>query len=209
MSASTLQPYNPGSVFDVSEGELRWQVFTSLAAGAKGVLYFCYWTPPGSDFVRGQAIMTPAPGSVPDNANQVPGPKYPLAKAINSKLRVYGDWLLTRTSSAVVLAAGDASNTTTIDTPNCPIRMINGSAAGDSWSFLLGLYDENRTVLLVNHDPNHPAIASVALAEGVSLQEVDPIHGTTGPARDDAPFMHGFQLTLGPGDARLFFSGPP
>jgi len=51
------------------------QVFTSLAIGAKGVMYFCYWTPPGSDFLRGQAIMTPAPGSKPDNANQVPGPK--------------------------------------------------------------------------------------------------------------------------------------
>ena len=28
---------------DPTEAQIRWQVFTSLAYGAKGVLYFCYW----------------------------------------------------------------------------------------------------------------------------------------------------------------------
>ena len=28
-----------------TEGQLAWQAFTSLAYGAKGVLYFCYWSP--------------------------------------------------------------------------------------------------------------------------------------------------------------------
>eukprot|EP01050_Picozoa_sp_SAG11_P011400 SAG11_NODE_1206_length_5528_cov_20.313502_6_plen_49_part_00 len=40
-------------MYDVSEAELRWQIYTSLAIGARGVLYFCYWTPNGHDFLRG------------------------------------------------------------------------------------------------------------------------------------------------------------
>ncbi len=42
-------PYNVPSQFDISEAEMRWQAYTSLATGVKGVLYFCYWTPPGAD----------------------------------------------------------------------------------------------------------------------------------------------------------------
>ena len=81
---------------------MRWQVMTSLALGAKGVMYFCYWTPNGAYFLLGQAIMTPAPGSKPDLANQVPGPKYPMVRRINSKLRTLGEWLLERTSSGFI-----------------------------------------------------------------------------------------------------------
>eukprot|EP01079_Euglenida_sp_SAG-EU17-18_P003335 gene3335-635_t len=45
-------PYGKSSVYDVTESELRWQTWTSVAIGAKGVLYFCYWTPEGADFIR-------------------------------------------------------------------------------------------------------------------------------------------------------------
>ncbi len=33
---------------DPTEAQLRWQVYTSIAYGAKGVLYFCYQSPTGS-----------------------------------------------------------------------------------------------------------------------------------------------------------------
>eukprot|EP00038_Savillea_parva_P019538 m.27816 g.27816 ORF g.27816 m.27816 type:complete len:438 (-) comp4455_c0_seq1:116-1429(-) len=202
-------PYNGESVYDVSEGEMRWQAFTSLAIGSKGVLYFCYWTPPGNDFLRGQAIMTAAPGSTPDNSNQVPGPKYPIAQRINTKLRVYGDWLLDRTSSAVIQTAGGRADTSPIVASGCPFVSINGSNLGTNWSFLLGLYDDNHTVVLSNQDCNHPALASVTLASSVaSLHEVSPMDGAVVPALDDAPFMDGFQVSLQPGDARVFLTSP-
>ena len=83
-------------MYDVSESEMRWQIYTSLAIGAKGVLYFCYWSPVAdSTFLRGQAIMTPriAPGSSakPTIADQVPSQKYAIVKRLNAKLRVLGD----------------------------------------------------------------------------------------------------------------------
>lgn len=36
-------PFGPHS--DPTEAQLRWQINASIAHGAKGVLYFCYWTP--------------------------------------------------------------------------------------------------------------------------------------------------------------------
>ena len=83
-------PYGSGttpSPYDVSESEMRWQAMTSLALGAKGVMYYCYWTPNGFASRLGQAIMTPAPGSKPDLANQVPGPKYLLRNIAISFLK--------------------------------------------------------------------------------------------------------------------------
>ena len=46
-------PYN-GHAYP-TEAQLAWQIFTSLTYGAKGILYFCYWSPVGQshgDFIR-------------------------------------------------------------------------------------------------------------------------------------------------------------
>ena len=188
------------SMYDVSEGELRWQVWTSVACGSKGVLYFCYWTPAG--FAKGQAIMTPTPGQPPNVATQSPGTKYPMAQRINSKLKVLGNWLLERTSSAVVQTSGVG----TVQLMQLPWSSINGSVASpaDS-SFMLGCYDNNNTILLVNQDSNHPALATVGLVPGYGkkMMEIDA-HGAMVVALDDGPFMDGFQIALVSGDARLF-----
>jgi hypothetical protein len=200
-------PYGAsGSQYDVSEGELRWQAFTSLAIGATGVLYFCYWTPPGAAFRYGEAIMTPAPGAKPDIANQVPGSKYPMARRINSKLRALGDWLLARRSSAVVQVSGGRTESAIIE--SCAaVEGVNGTNVGDHWSFLIGLFDENRTLVLSNQDHQHAALATLTLREGAragALHEVDPQSGTLAPALDDAPVLPGFQVSLLAGDARVF-----
>jgi hypothetical protein len=194
-------PYGSTSQFDISEAELRWQAYTSLAIGSKGVLYFCYWTPAGSDFTRGQAIMTPTPGSKPDNSNQSPGSKYPMVQRINSKLRTLGNWLLPRFSSAVVQVSQAAGSTSNLE--GLPLTSINGTDVGPSWEFMLGCYDANKTILVVNQDSNHPALATVAGAVA-SMMEVHPQTGQTAPALDDAPFHPGFQIHLNAGDGRLF-----
>ena len=194
-------PYNKVSQYDISEGELRWQVYTSLAIGAKGVLYFCYWTPVGQSFTRGQAIMTPTPGSKPDNANQSPSSKYPIVQRINSKLRTLGNWLLNRVSSAVV----QTSSLSKAGMKGLPWNDINGTDVGPSWEFLIGAYDDNKTILLVNQDSNHPAMATVVTSSDAgTMLEVKPETGTTSPALDDAPFHPGFQIYLDAGDGRLF-----
>lgn len=85
-------PYNGRA--DVSEAQLRWQAFTSLAYGAKGVLYFCYWSPTGTSFEWGGGLITPR--SLPSSGVVVyePGPKYDQVRcsgcqAYTAKARTY------------------------------------------------------------------------------------------------------------------------
>ena len=116
----SAMPFNKEAMFDISESQLRWQIYTSLAIGSKGVLYFCYWTPDGGDFLRGQAIMTPdcstvKPGEKCDISDQVPSRKYPIVQRINAKLSVLGGFLLERASSAVLQAAGNRTHSVAIE----------------------------------------------------------------------------------------------
>merc|ERR1711865_739584 len=126
-------PYQ--SYYDVSESQLRWQIWTSVAIGSRGVLYFCYWTPNG--FTKGQAIMTPTPSNAPMSsisiANQSPSHKYYMVQRINSKLKVLGNWLLKKNSSAVVQTSGVKST----QLFNLNWDSINGSDTGHS-EFMLG-----------------------------------------------------------------------
>ena len=113
-------PFNRASMFDISESQLRWQIYSSLAIGAKGLLYFCWWTPDGADFLRGQAIMTPdcsatKPGEKCDISNQVPSQKFAAVQRINAKLSVLGGYLLKRRSSAVLQVAGNRTHSVPIE----------------------------------------------------------------------------------------------
>ena len=77
---------------DPTEAQLRWQVFTSLAYGAKGVLYFCYNDDPCG---RGGILHQRAPAGVnwrPGKSGHVlgKGRHYSQASRINSVLKVFG-----------------------------------------------------------------------------------------------------------------------
>jgi hypothetical protein len=138
-------PY--GTRSDVSEAQLRWQVFTSLAYGSSGLLYFCYWSPAGATFQWGNAIMTPRalPGAGPleeallDASSALPeaasahaalrapalggaaayveGPKFPIVQRINSKLRAYGTFLLRANSTFVFRANGTGADSASVTAP--------------------------------------------------------------------------------------------
>jgi len=87
---------------------------------------------------------------------------------------------------------------------------------------MLGYFDHNKTMLLVNLDSNHPALASVSFRKGYMtttqqhrhgagvstdnavMMELDGSTGKLTAARDDSPFHPGFQISLLAGDARLF-----
>ena len=74
---------------------------------------------------------------------------------------------------------------------------------------MLGCYDNNNTIVLVNQDSNHPALATVGIDDEnnngrTAMMELDAKSGILVPPRDDSPFLSGFQIALLPGDARLF-----
>ena len=111
--------------------------------------------------------------------------------------------LLKKQSSAVVQLHGVSSETKAIE-GHPTLQAINGTQTGGSWEFLLGFYDSNGTVLLTNQDSNHPALASLTLAAGTTLKEVDGNSAVVSAAVDDSPLIPGFQVSLLPGDGRLF-----
>ena len=214
-----IMPYGERS--DVPEAQVRWQVFSSLAFGAKGLLYFTYWTPAsdaGGTFQWAGGIMTPV---LPAGASggegaaiYVEGPQFAVAQRVNAKLGAYGRFLLNATSLAAFAANGTGTSSAAVPGGG-PVAAVGGSGAGPAWSVLLGLFSAtpgaSSAVLLHNQDVSAPAIVTLALAQPpatVAACELDVASGARLQLFDDAPAMPGLQLRLAEGDARLLVFAP-
>lgn len=77
---------------DPSAAEMRWQVYTALAYGMKGIMYFTYWTHPDWEQAGQVAIV--------DSAGK-PGRLYPIVKQLNGEISALGKTLLGLTSTGV------------------------------------------------------------------------------------------------------------
>ena len=181
-------PYGPHT--DPTEAQLRWQVFTSIASGAQGVMYFCYWTPRGAQFPKGGAILTP------DGRRTR---HYDEATRINGVLRNLGPTLLRLTSTGVERIESE---------PGQPVAgqgLVRSLEDGD---FLLGEFrheDGRRAVMLVNQHFAYSGWPTVEFAaDAASVVEVDPKTGREVPLRDDSPDLPGLQLSFDAGEGRLF-----
>lgn len=145
---------------DPSEGELRWQVFTSLAYGARGVMYFTYTTPPwGYDFEPHNALI---------GVDGKPDRKYYEVKQINGELLKLAPTLMKLNSTAVYHTAPVPDGAKPM-----PKNGLVKSIAGDE--FVLGEFkseDGRRYAMLVNRDFRKSARARVAFSRNVQLREV-------------------------------------
>ena len=182
-------PFGPH--YDPTEAQLRWQIYTSIAYGAKGVLYFCYWTPRGRVFSKGGAIIT-AKGRKTCH--------YEQAKRINHGIKNLGPTLMKLTSTGVYRVGPDADPSEALgDTP------ITSLAKGD---YLVGVFkhaDGRRAVLLNNYSFAYTAWSTVAF--NVPVEQVREVCKQTGkeiPIVDDSPAMEGLQVSLDSGEGRLF-----
>jgi hypothetical protein len=204
-----------GSGADQTEAQLRWQVFTSLAYGAKGLLYFCYWSPAGPTFQWGGALMMPrAVWNASDPSPAVayePGPHFAQAQRINSKLLTYGSALLQATSTGVFyVSAGMAAEAPV--PAGFPVAAVGGSNSSTSpaaFGALLGFFSlpSGRTALLLHNQNSAYAVQLTVVLAAEAAQapvwELDAGSGLQAPVRDDAPGIPGLQLSLEAGDARL------
>ncbi len=68
-----------------SEADIRWQVWSSLAFGAKGIQYFCYWSPGSGTEQFGEALIGP------DGEKTV---RYGYVQKINNDINDIGKILL-------------------------------------------------------------------------------------------------------------------
>jgi hypothetical protein len=180
---------------DPTEAQLRWQIFTSIGYGAKGVLYFCYWTPRDTIFSKGGAVVT---------AEGLPTRHYDEARRINAevknwgptlmKLKSTGAYLVTTTNAAAVPASSGLTN----------LAGIGGDPTG---TYLIGTFettDNNRAVVIVNDSYSYTGWLTVNFdIDSKQVSEVSKMTGQLAPVIDDSPDIKGLQLSFGAGDARL------
>jgi len=120
----------------IGEGEMRWLVYTSLAYGAKGIVWFSYWGAPGGS---GEGIMGP---------DGVPTERYRQIARLNAELRALGPTLV-RLRSAAVYHTGDVP----VGATRLPVHGLVGGVEGGS--FVVGLFEDDgseRYALVVNKD---------------------------------------------------------
>jgi hypothetical protein len=188
---------------DPTEAQIRWQIFASVAHGAKGVLYFCYWTPGkgaagAGEFPKGGAIIT---------AEGIKTRHYDEARRINAELKNLGPTLMKLTSLRVVRLKKDTDSRAAL--AGLPLRAITRVAGDPQGEFIIGLFshaDGRRAVLILNNDYSFTAWPTVEFASGsaAEVMEVSKSTGEAAPVIDDSPELKGLQLSFGAGDARLF-----
>lgn len=79
-----------------SETDIRWQVWTNLAFGAKGIQYFCYWTPGNGSEQFGEALI---------GLNGEKTVRYDYVKKINNDINRIGKILLNCHAEGVILTS--------------------------------------------------------------------------------------------------------
>jgi hypothetical protein len=184
-------PFGPH--YDPTESDLRWQIYTSVAYGAKGVLYFCYYTPVSHEFPKGGAIIR-----TDDRKTR----HYYEAQRINAGLKNLGPVLMQLTSVSVNRVSTKEDPAAAL--AGTPIKSISGQGT----DYLLGVFrhsDGRRAVLLNNYDRGYAAWPTVEFdTELAQVMEVSPETGEIVPVLDDSPEMEGLQLSLDAGGGRLF-----
>ena len=194
-----IMPYGPHT--DPTEAQVRWQVNASLVNGAKGLLYFCYFTPGGDEFPKGGAII---------GQDGLKTHHYAQAKRINKMLTAYGKVLVDCTSTDVAqIHPGD---TPSEKLRQSGIRDIKRDNVDPPHDYLIGTFRHKsgrRAVMLMNNRFAYSAWPTVAfdVRPGQRVVEIDPESGREIPLRDASPAMDGVQLPLLDGGARLFLIG--
>jgi hypothetical protein len=194
-----IMPYGPHT--DPTEAQVRWQVNASLVYGAKGLLYFCYFTPGGDEFPKGGAII---------GQDGLKTHHYAQAKRINKMLQSYGKVLMDCTSTDVAqIQPGD---TPSEKLRQSGIRDIKRDRVDPPHDYLVGTFKHKsgrRAVMLMNNRFAYSAWPTVEfdVRSGQRVVEIDPETGREVPVRDSSPAMDGVQLPLLDGGARLFLIG--
>ena len=186
-----------GAHTDPTEGQLRWQMYASIAYGAKGVLYFCYYTPFSNEFPKGGAILA-RDGRMTRH--------YEQAKRINTEIKNLGPTLMRLTSTAVYRVRPE--DDPAIVLAGSPIKNLKRADYDPKHDCLIGVFrheDGRQAVLLLNY--HHAYTAWPTVEFGADLKDIREISKSTGneeQVRDDSPDLEGLQLSLDAGEGRLF-----
>jgi hypothetical protein len=172
---------------DPTEADIRWQAFTALAYGARGLMYFTYMTPGGGH----NAII---------DENGKPTAKYAFAKKINGEIRKLGPTLLRLNTVAIY-------HTGTLPVGCKPLPQGDLIASVKGGEFVIGQFNSDdgfRYAMLVNRSLTAPAKAVISFAQDVALSQVSPASGKEIPvAVSSANGTCAWNASFAPGEGKL------
>ncbi len=180
---------------ECSEADLRWQVYTSLAYGSRGILYYTYWDVASLAWAGAPAIMSL------DGKRDI---KYDYVKRINHRIARLGPTLLKVTSTGAYCTGPLPVGAQPL-APDAPIRNAEGGP------MLIGCFADaggTRYILPVNRSFKDDMTARLALdSRAVSVSEISQ---DTGEALAAQPLnRHVLDVRLQAGEGRLFrLNGP-
>jgi hypothetical protein len=184
---------------DPTESQIRWQIYASLAYGAKGIFYFLYYAVPDpKDFAKGSAIV--------DRLDRKTR-HYDQAKRINFEVKNLGPTLMKLTNTGVYrVKPGDNAEKVLAGTP---IKTLKISEPNDPpLDILIGIFrhsDKRKAVLIQNYYYAFTAWPTVEFTVPTDkVRELDKQTGRERPVIDDSPDLPGFQVSLDAGEGRLF-----
>ncbi len=187
-----------GGYRDPTDADMRWQAFTSLAYGAKGITYFTYITPPpgNPNYVGwGEAII---------RWDGSPTSKYPMVKRINTDVKKLSP-ILSKLRTTGVYHSPAMPNVSEPLPANGPIIRIEGG------EFVVGYFESpagQTYAMIVNRDLRKSSNAKLVFSKKRLIGCVEP---STGKMREVKLSKEGSAWTcsidLSPGDGRLIGIG--
>ncbi len=175
---------------DPSEGDVRWQIYTALAYGYKGLVYFTYWSVKAEGF--GQSMI----GHDGERTS-----RYWLGQKLNAEVNEIGPILAALRSTAVYHTAAERPVGTRAPGPEALVQQTEGG--GLVVGELEGPHGR-RYLFLTNASPHKAVSVRVAFADGVKIKR----ELRRGPIRPAKVSLEGrpprMSLELSAGDGRLF-----
>ncbi len=171
-----------------TEAEMRWQAYTSLAYGMKGLMYFTYWTNSTREAEGKYAIVT---------SEGKPARLYPIIRDVNAEVLALGETLLGLTSTGVYHTGDIAAGGTRLGT-DCMVRLPEDPP------LLLGLFEDpegSQYAMIVNHDYQQPVEVRVRFLPHVTA--VEQISAQTGKAEALELTDNALTLSLRAGGGKL------
>ena len=179
-----------GPCRDLTEAEIRFEVYQSLAYGASRLSYFTYWTPgepnDPNDIWHWKAGMIDQLGQSTHH--------YGMVARVNRELQAVGDILLGKRSLGV-FHVGICPDTKTTPWPGT-FDDITAIAAQD---LTVGRF-EGGYILLANKDYENPITASLTVKDGRRIEQYDK---PSGEWRSLSPVSGCYCIPMGAGDGQL------
>lgn len=183
---------------DPTEEDLRWQVNTALAYGARGIMYFTYSSLPDSEQYKewGDAIIAR------DGSRTA---KYEHVKRINAELKRLAPTLVRLTSTAVYHTRPLPRGTMAIPEGDLVLDVRGGE-------FVVGHFlseQGERHTMFVNRSPHAAADATITFSREMKLEELDRTTGKEQPIalRKETSGLV-WEVHFEPGQARLVKVSP-